>query len=512
MANMRSSLERVRTVGPLAVRSAPSGLPHVHSTFAARLRAQVTAVIRDSLIARCASDGLVRRVRRTLVLCCATLVVGFATASAALAQTTVTATWDRNADATTAGYRLYYGTTPGSYQWSVDVGNQISAPLALTAGATYYATVRGYNASYEYGPPSTEVSIDLASPTASITAVLQANNSVLVTWSTTNAVSAVINGYAMAPSGSTSMTISATTTFTITATSASGATATASATVTPVGVAAPTAPQSLTGTVSGSRANLAWRAPAGGGAPQNYLIYAGTSAGGTNIANGVAVGNVLSAYGDLPKGRYYIRVRAANGVGVSPDSNQILLRIGRQLASPSGFKVTWVGTTATLSWIATAGASAEDVPTNFVLEAGSAPGLSDVASVLLGNTTSFSANVSSGTYYVRVRATNDHGESDPTADLVLVAPGAPNAPSGLFATGAGNNVDLRWVAPAGGFAATSYVIEAGSAPGLSDIGRFPIGNVLKFSTVAPSGVYYVRVRGVNNSGPGEPSNEIIVRR
>ena len=364
-----------------------------------------------------------------------------------------------------------------------------------------------------YGPPSAEVAIDLASPTAAITAVLQANNSVLVTWSTTNAVSAVINGIAVGASGSTSVTINATTTFTLTATSASGAIATASATVTLGGAAAPpSAPQTLSGSVSGSRVSLAWRPPSGGGAPQTYLLYAGTTSGGTNVANGVSVGNVLSAYGDLPKGRYYIRVRAANAAGVSPDSNMIQVRVGRQLASPSGFTVTWVGTTATLTWTTASGASAEDVPTNFVLEAGSGPGLSDVASIQLGNTTSFSTDVSSGTYYVRVRATNDHGESEPTADLVLVAPGAPNAPSGLSATGTGGNVDLRWTAPRGGGAPTSYLIEAGSAPGLSDLGRFPIGNVVRFSTVAPPGVYYVRVRAVNARGPGVASNEIIVRR
>jgi predicted phage tail protein len=264
--------------------------------------------------------------------------------------------------------------------------------------------------------------------------------------------------------------------------------------------------------VSGSRATLAWRAPAGGGAPQNYLIYAGTSAGGTNVANGMAVGNVLTAYGDLPKGRYYIRVRAANGVGTSPDSNQIVLRIGRRLATPNGLKVTWSGSTATVSWTAPAGATPEDVPTNFILEAGSAPGLSDVATVQTGRNTVFRADVTSGTYYVRVHATNDYGESDPTADLMLVAPGAPNAPTAFMASGSGNTVDLRWTAPRGGSAATSYVIEAGSAPGLADLGRFPVGNVLRFSTVAPSGVYYVRVRGVNNRGAGEPSNEVIVRR
>ncbi len=165
-----------------------------------------------------------------------------------------------------------------------------------------------------------------------------------------------------------------------------------------------------------------------------------------------------------------------------------------------------------MSWTAAAGATPEDVPTNFVLEAGSAPGLSDVATVQTGRNTVFRADVTSGTYYVRVHATNDYGESDPTADLMLVAPGAPNAPTAFMASGSGNTVDLRWTAARGGSAATSYVIEAGSAPGLADLGRFPVGNVLRFSTVAPSGVYYVRVRGVNNRGAGEPSNEVIVRR
>ena len=435
-----------------------------------------------------------------------------ASASAAQAQTTVTATWDRNTDTTTAGYRLYYGTAPGSYQWSLDAGNQISAPLALTPGTRYYAAVRAYSASYEYGPPSTEVTIDLAGPTATITAVLQANNNALVTWSTTNAASAVINGYVVGTSGSTTVAISATTTFTITATSASGATATASATVALTAPAAPTAPQSLTGSVSGSRATLAWRAPAGGGAPQNYLIYAGTAAGGTNVANGMAVGNVLTAYGDLPKGRYYIRVRAANGVGTSPDSNQIVLRIGRQLATPNGLKVTWSGSTATVSWTAPAGATPEDVPTNFILEAGSAPGLSDVATVQTGrNTCSGPMSPRGPTMCVSTPPTTTASQI-PLPTSCWWRPGAPNAPSAFMASGSGNRVDLRWMAPRGGSAATSYLIEAGSAPGLADLGRFPVGNVLRFSTVAPSGVYYVRVRGVNNRGAGEPSNEIIVRR
>ena len=67
------------------------------------------------------------------------------------AQTAVTATWDRNTDTSTAGYRLFYGTSPGSYQSSVDAGNEVSAPVTLTAGNRYYFVVRAYNAQYRVG-------------------------------------------------------------------------------------------------------------------------------------------------------------------------------------------------------------------------------------------------------------------------------------------------------------------------------------------------------------------------
>jgi predicted phage tail protein len=152
------------------------------------------------------------------------------------------------------------------------------------------------------------------------------------------------------------------------------------------------------------------------------------------------------------------------------------------------------------------------VPTDYVLEAGTAPGQSDAATVRVGNVTTFSADVSSGTYYVRVRAENAYGDSDPTEDLEVRAPGGPQNPSGLVDYGSGSVVDLRWNASSGGFAPTGYVIEAGSASGLSDLATLVVGNVTRFVTTAPPGVYYVRVRAINGSGPSGPSNEIVVRK
>jgi predicted phage tail protein len=276
--------------------------------------------------------------------------------------------------------------------------------------------------------------------------------------------------------------------------------------------AAPGEPRSLAASVSGSRVTLSWQPPSAGGAPSTYLLYVGTASGASDVANAYNVGNVLSVYGDLQRGTYYARVRASNAYGTSLDSTEVRFNIGRRLRTPGGFTVTWTGTTAALSWTAPAADSQEDVPTSYVLEAGTRPGASDVARLNVGNTTVFRVTIASGTYYVRVRAQNAQGESEPSEEIVVSPPGNPHAPTVLSVGGLGATVELQWAAPGAGSAPTGYVIEAGTAPGLADIATLPVGNVTRFVTTAPPGVYYVRVRSVNGRGASPPSNEIVVRR
>ena len=149
----------------------------------------------------------------------------------------------------------------------------------------------------------------------------------------------------------------------------------------------------------------------------------------------------------------------------------------RRSPRPPSSTVTWSGTTATLRWKATAADSLEDTPTGYVLEAGSNPGLSDVGAVNVGNVTSVSAEVSAGTYYVRVRSVNDLGTSHVTTDIALIAPGAPAAPAALVETSAAGEgtVRLRWTAP-GGAAPLGYLVEAGSEPGLSDLAKLQVAS------------------------------------
>ena len=248
-------------------------------------------------------------------------------ASTVQAQYSATATWNRTTDSNTAGYRLYYCTSTRNYPWSIDVGNQTSAPLNLSPGSYYFA-VRAYNAAYQYGPPSAEVYFTVGTPTAAIQASLQSSTSVRATWQTTNAIAVTLNGQSVPLNGSTTSPISATATFTIRAVSSTGQAATASTTVALASSIPPLAPLNLAATVSGSQATFTWQRNPAGGVPQEYLLFIATTVSGLPVTQPL-VGNVLSSTASLPAGTYYARVRARNSAGTSNDSNVITVLIRR---------------------------------------------------------------------------------------------------------------------------------------------------------------------------------------
>jgi hypothetical protein len=96
---------------------------------------------------------------------------------------------------------------------------------------------------------------------------------------------------------------------------------------------------------------------------------------------------------------------------------------------------------------------------------------------------------------------------------------APTAPANAAAsvTSAGNSltaalVKVQWLGAAPGpNAATSYVVEVGDAPGVTNISQFDTGETA-LSTVQPAavGTYYIRVRAVNGCGQSGPSPEPVV--
>jgi len=89
-------------------------------------------------------------------------------------------------------------------------------------------------------------------------------------------------------------------------------------------------------------------------------------------------------------------------------------------------------------------------------------------------------------------------------------PGAPGAPRNLDFTVLGANVELRWSPPATGGVPTSYRIDVGSDRGLSNLASLTIGDLTRYVTTAPAGVFFVRVTAINAWGASPPSNEVVV--
>jgi hypothetical protein len=269
----------------------------------------------------------------------------------------------------------------------------------------------------------------------------------------------------------------------------------------------PGAPEGLQASVNGSVASLAWAPPSTGFAT-GYLLTVGTAPGAQNLLAEYPVGNITTVSGPLPVGTYYARVQANNFVGIGPTTAEVMFRVGSVPGTPANLSSTWSGSTVTLSWAPSPGA------TSYALEVGSSSGASNLGVFDLGGVTSFSAPVPAGRFYVRVRGVNATGASAPSNELVVQrgTVQAPGAPRNLTSSGSGSTVTLQWAAPATGGTPTAYVLEVGSASGLANLGAFNVGQVTTLTTSAPPGQYYVRVRALNESGQSSPSNQIVVQR
>lgn len=88
----------------------------------------------------------------------------------------------------------------------------------------------------------------------------------------------------------------------------------------------------------------------------------------------------------------------------------------------------------------------------------------------------------------------------------------PGPPTSLAVTVSNDTLTIlfAWRAPLLGGPVSSYIVEAGTAPGASDALRVDTGSESTSYTrpLLPNGVYYARVRARNVSGTGDPSNEV----
>jgi hypothetical protein len=188
-------------------------------------------------------------------------------------------------------------------------------------------------------------------------------------------------------------------------------------------------------------------------------------------------------------------------------------------SAPIGLSASVNGNTVTLAWSPPA---LQDQPvTSYVVEAASMPNFS-IPNLASFDTTNPSTGltapgVPAGTYYVRVRARNALGLSAPSNEVQVVVgavqTGCPGSPRSMTASrSAVGIVSLSWLAPLVG-SAQSYLIEAGSAPGLANLANMNTGGTrLQFAAgTVPPGSYYVRARAQAAGCPSSaPSNEALL--
>ena len=189
--------------------------------------------------------------------------------------------------------------------------------------------------------------------------------------------------------------------------------------------------------------------------------------------------------------------------------------------APGGLTQAVSGSTVMLSW--TPGAATPGEPVySYIIEAGSASGLSNIVDNFDTGSSASTITVTGvgvGTYYVRMRARSTGGISVPSNEVVVtVLPGGatcstlPGIPTDLLSLVTGGTVQLAWTVPVGSCtgAYTTYMLEVGSAPGLSNLANIATGAPSFSASGVPAGTYYVRVRSRNANGLSAPSNEIAL--
>jgi hypothetical protein len=182
-------------------------------------------------------------------------------------------------------------------------------------------------------------------------------------------------------------------------------------------LAPPPAPGTLTFLTAGSTVALRWGSAL---SASSYTIEAGQAPGSANLG-AIPVRNVTTFATPAPRGTYYVRVRAVNRCGLSGPSNEVAIVLDGTTTlpvTPTGFVGGVNGRTVTFQWTP---ATTGGLPARYQIEAGSTSG--GVIAVLPTTSTQLVVpNAPSGTFYVRVRAVNAAGASEPTADIPITVP------------------------------------------------------------------------------------------
>jgi glucose/arabinose dehydrogenase len=191
--------------------------------------------------------------------------------------------------------------------------------------------------------------------------------------------------------------------------------------IVPASSTPPGAPTNLQSVVSGSTVTVSWTPPSTGAAPLGYQLEAGSAPGAANLAVVAATATSLTFPG-VPAGTYFVRVRSVGSGGLSGPSNEVVVVVGGGGCSgappaPTELAAAVNGRRVTLAWNV---AATGNGPTAFVLEAGSASGLANLAVISLdGSLRALAVDAPPGQYFVRIRGQNACGTGPASNEIVV---------------------------------------------------------------------------------------------
>ena len=121
----------------------------------------------------------------------------------------------------------------------------------------------------------------------------------------------------------------------------------------------------------------------------------------------------------VPIGTFYVRLVAQNAGGTSAPSNEVSLTVaGASAPGAPSLSASAAGNTVNVSWSPGSGGA----PASYTLSASVTPGGAPIVSMPLGGTSASFPGVPSGTYYLRLTATNAGGTSPASNQVTVTVP------------------------------------------------------------------------------------------
>ena len=285
---------------------------------------------------------------------------------------------------------------------------------------------------------------------------------------------------------------------------------------TPTGPRLPDAPQNLRAKSAKGSIDLRWSPPgSNGGSPiTGYNVYRGLTSGDRSVSLHLGV---VTAYTDtgLTYGQtYFYVVRALNGVGEGPPSNEASAAPANVPDSPRNLQASAGNGAVTIQWTDPQSDGGSAI-TNFKIYRGTTAG-GETLVTTVGTLNSYTdTGLTNGQlYFYRVSAVNSVGEGGLSTEVSATPSSGqtvPSTPQNVEATAGNGKVMLAWSEPGsnGGSSILSYTVFRGlSSESLSILVEGVQGLSLLDSAVTNGVTYEYAVSAVNGVGEGPRSASV----